>query len=585
MLRKTLGDDRSEKRFIETISKQGYRFLPAVTRVPIAPDVYPELHDPSPAPEPTVSNHPALSPRSWHRHVGGIAVFTVIAAIAVVAVHVQSSVHADTTPRAFHSLAILPFDVTGSDPDGVQTGTRIANDMIESLGEMHRFAVRPASAAVKDGAREESPVSIGDRQKGDLVLTGAADIKQGHAHVTARLFGTDGEVLWSGTYDRPTSQIHDLEDQMKIEIAKSVLTEAAKSVPVERESAAAPGSRSPDPAARKLYMEGRYFWNKRTENGFRHSIECFQQAILKDPSYAGAYAGLADSYTLLASYGIEPPAEAYPNAKAAAARALQLDDNSAEAHTSLGMVALYYEWDWRAANREFRKALDLNPDSAVAHAWDALYFGAMGETPQALRQALWAQQLDPLSLAGNMDLGSAYYWNRQYDKAVLTYKHAIALDPYFARAHSRLGMVLIAQKDFAGAIHEFEETRRLSGPDPYIDGLIGYAEALRGDPKAARKLLAQLTGRSQQEYVPAFSLALLYIGLGDRDRAIDWLQRACLDHSTYMIFAKVDPLLDPVRSDQRFSALLKHMDLPELRADYEASTEATHPDASGAFLR
>jgi Flp pilus assembly protein TadD len=245
-------------------------------------------------------------------------------------------------------------------------------------------------------------------------------------------------------------------------------------------------------------------------------------------------------------------------------KALQLDDGLAEAHTSLGMVALYYEWDWRQAGQQFRRAIDLNPNYPQAHAWDSLYFGAMGEVPQALQQALWAQQLDPLSLVMNMDLGSVYYWSRQYDEAVNTYRYAISLDPYFARAHSRLGMVLAVQRDYPGAIHEFEEARKLSGPDPYIDGLIGYAQALSGNQKAARRLLAKLTERSHHEYVPAFSLALLCLGLGDRARAMDWFERAYQDRSTYMIYAKVDPLLDPLRSDQRFVSLLEQMDLKEL---------------------
>jgi DNA-binding winged helix-turn-helix (wHTH) protein/tetratricopeptide (TPR) repeat protein len=454
-LRKVLGDDRSENRFIETVAKQGYRFLPSVTKVAAGAADEPEIsHEflrgelvsmgPGPLP---ASSHP------WSRYVsGGLAV--ALGVIATVGLLVQTRVQA-ARGMSHAALQSVP-------PQG----------------------------------------------------------------------GTEAE--------------------------------AGKAVSPGSELLPKPGRRSSDPEAYRLYVEGRYFWNKRTESGFRRSIECFQQAILKDPNYPDAYAGLADSYTLLASYGVEPPAQAYPNAKAAAMKALQLDDGLAEAHTSLGMVALYYEWDWRQAGQQFRRAIDLNPNYPQAHAWDSLYFGAMGEVPQALQQALWAQQLDPLSLVMNMDLGSVYYWSRQYDEAVNTYRYAISLDPYFARAHSRLGMVLAVQRDYPGAIHEFEEARKLSGPDPYIDGLIGYAQALSGNQKAARRLLAKLTERSHHEYVPAFSLALLCLGLGDRARAMDWFERAYQDRSTYMIYAKVDPLLDPLRSDQRFVSLLEQMDLKEL---------------------
>jgi DNA-binding winged helix-turn-helix (wHTH) protein/tetratricopeptide (TPR) repeat protein len=446
MLRKALGDDRSEKRFIETVSKQGYRFLPAVSRIAV------------------------LAPR----------------------------------PEA---IAETPAGITST-------------------------LLAPANSGWLPGGRRVSFAISG------LAALSVIFLVQARVHASR----STGDSL------SPSS--------------------AVAALPVaNREQLAKPVAVIRDPEAYQLYIEGRYFWNKRTEDGFRHSIECFQRAILKDPTYAAAYAGLADSYTLLASYGVEPPAEAYPNARAAATKALQLDNKLAEAHTSLGLVALYYEWDWQQADREFKRAIELDPGLSGAHVWDSLYYAVMGQTPQALQQALYAEQLDPLSLAVNMDLGSAYYWNRQFDKAVGAYKRAIALDPYFARAHSRLGIVLAAEKDYAGAVREFQETSRLAGPDPYIEGLTGYAEALGGNPKVARKLLADLKQRTHTQYVPAFSLALLYLGIGDRNQAMTWLERSCQDRSTYMIFAKVDPLLDPLRSDQRFDSLLRQMDLRELAAE------------------
>jgi DNA-binding winged helix-turn-helix (wHTH) protein/Flp pilus assembly protein TadD len=449
MLRKVLGDDRSEKRFIETVSKQGYRFLPAVSRIA------------GPAPQPEAA---ALD--------------------------------------------------------------RIAATATTAVGTGWLSGAKRAAFAISA-----------------LVVLSAIFLPQGRVNAFRH----------TGVLALPVS-------------GAAASSEAKLQQPVEAIR---------DPKAYRLYTEGRFFWNKRTENGFRHSIECFQQAILKDPTYAAAYAGLADSYTLLASYGVEPPAEAYPNARAAATRALQLNNKLAEAHTSLGLIALYYEWDWQHADREFKRAIELDPALSGAHAWDSLYYAVMGQTPQALQQALDAEQLDPLSLAVNMDLGSAYYWNRQYDKAVGAYKRAIALDPYFARAHSRLGIVLAAEKDYAGAVREFEETSRLSGPDPYIDGLRGYAEAMGGNPKVARKLLADLKQRPHTQYVPAFSLALLYLGIGDRNQAMNWLERSYQDRSTYMIFAKVDPLLDPLRSDQRFDSLLRQMDLRELASASEPARKQT----------
>jgi DNA-binding winged helix-turn-helix (wHTH) protein/tetratricopeptide (TPR) repeat protein len=560
MLRKALGDDRNQNKFIETIAKQGYRFLPSVTRVSDGVSEAPKARGETSKAAVETPTAPRLVAAAHSARVGGTALVVVLGIIAVISVRVYSRVQASgSTGRDIFSMAVVPFDVTGSDHAGLDTGASIAGDLISMFGKSNRIEVRPATAVMKYVGGGESPSSIGREQKVDMVLTGTVEIERDHAHVTAKLFGSDGETIWAGTYDRALTQIHDLEDQIQAEATKSMFG--------DREPLPKPTEASHDPEAYQLYVEGRYFWNKRTEKGFRRSIECFQQAILKDPAYAEAYAGLADSYTLLASYGVEPPVEAYPNAKAAAMKALKLNAGLSDAHTSLGMVALYYEWNWGQADREFRRAIDLNPNYSGAHAWDSLYLAAMGDTDEALRQAQWAQELDPLSLAASMDLGSVYYWGRQYDKAVSAYKRAITLDPYFARAHSRLGMVLAAEKDYSGAIREFQETSKLSGPDPYLDGLIGYAQALRGNPKVARRIVAALTERSHHEYVPGFSMALLYVGLGDRDEAINWLGRAYQDRSTYMIFAKVDPLLDPLRSDPRFVSLLKRMDLPELRAE------------------
>lgn len=464
MLRKVLRDDRGEKRFIETITKQGYRFLPEVRTIsPSEDEINEEFaveHFAVPLPVPS----PAWKPPAKRIPVGYLGLSSVLIGLTLIS--------------------------------GIV------------------FAFHPTAPK---------------REKSDAKL-GALTV------------------------------VPNLHDMPHAKLATHI------------------------PEAHELYMEGRYFWNKRTEKGFRRSIECFQRAVLKDPSYADAYAGLADSYTLLASYGVEPSQLAYPHAKASAERALQLDDSLAEAHTSLGMVALYYEWDWRQADREFNRAIALNPNYPLAHLWDALYFSAMGENPQALQQAMLAQKLDPLSVMVNVELGRVYYWNRQYDKAVSNFRYAIELDPYFARAHTRLGMALAAQNDYAGAVYEFEQAGKLSSPDPYLDGLIGYAEALGGNRKLATKMLADLTDRSRHEYVPSFSMALLCLGLGDRDAAMGWVEKAYDDRSAFMVYAKVDPLLDTLRADQRFVALMKRMDLQEPRTGQE-SVSALRPDSIQADLR
>jgi DNA-binding winged helix-turn-helix (wHTH) protein/Flp pilus assembly protein TadD len=469
MLRKVLGDDRSNNKYIETVSKQGYRFLPVVTQIPLAPPNFPS--------EPLIVDEPS--------------------AVSDIAVAVPSPAEDRNAAKAIYrsrslwlaaSLVLLGFCI------GLA------------------FQLRSSSHASKAGI---------------------------------------GKTLWSGDLGRSPSPISNLENKLEtlmVETAHRTLRAVARSKEV-----------SDAPGARQLYIEGRYFWNKRTKDGFRHSIECFQRAVLKDPGFANAYAGLADSYVLLASYGIEPPEEAYPNAQAAALKALQLDDSLAEAHTSLGMVALYYEWDWPKADQEFRRAIELNPNYSLAYTWDALYFAATGQTEQAVRQAAKAREIEPLSLLANRELGRAFYWNHEYDKAIANFRHTIELDPYWARGHTGLGMALLAEKDYAGGIQEFQEARKLSGSDAYLDGLIAYSEVMSGNAKGARRILADLTDQSQNRYVPAFSVALVYLGLNQRDQAMDWLEKAYKDRSTYMVYAKVDPLLSPLRNEPRFIALISRM--------------------------
>jgi DNA-binding winged helix-turn-helix (wHTH) protein/tetratricopeptide (TPR) repeat protein len=334
------------------------------------------------------------------------------------------------------------------------------------------------------------------------------------------------------------------------------LTKAAagvRSTPVREESR--------NRQAYQLYLEGRYFWNKRTEDGLRRSIEYFQQATLEDDRYAEAYAGLADSYALLGSYGVEPAERAYPNAKAAALKALQLDSSLAEAHSSLGMIAFYYGWNWEEAGQEFRRSLDINPDYAMTHTWYAVNLVAIGRKDEAIDQVRKAEELDPMSLIINTEVGRVFYLTRQYDRAIAAYRKVIDLDPGFARAHTRLGMVYAAKRDFVSAIQEFEKAKALSGTDPYLDGLIGYAQASLGNTALAEVLLKGLIERSHREYVPSFSIALICIGLGNRDQAMDLLTKSYQDRSTYMVYAKVDPLLDSIRSDPRFSILLRRMNL------------------------
>jgi DNA-binding winged helix-turn-helix (wHTH) protein/tetratricopeptide (TPR) repeat protein len=546
IIRKKLGEKRNEHKYIETVTKLGYRFVHEIRELDVS-----ELESPKP-PE----SHPSQASSFFPRRrllsvVSGIAVGLIVAGV----IGLELARPSKAAHENIHALAVIPFQTTGAesaDSADAHLGLNIADDLITRLGTDGSVELRPASALMKYVGIPVNPLIVGREQNVDAILTGSIANSEEGIHLSVQLIeASDGKVLWTGTFEKPGGQVLALEDQLEGEVFRFMFP--------DRKPLLRAGQETRNPHAYQLYLEGRYFWNKRTEAGLRRSIECFQHAALEDPGYAKALAGLADSYTLLASYGVEGEQEAYPNAKAAALRALQLDPSLAEAHASLGMVAFYYEWNWPTAEAEFQRAIQLDPNYPMAHTWYALVLAATGQQQKALEQAQRGIELDPLSLVANTELGRVYYWGRHYDKAIAAYKHAIDLDPYFSRAHTRLGIAYAAEHDFRDAIGEFQKVNQLSGPDPYLDGLIGYSEAASGNRVAAQRILNNLTDHGRGDYVPAFSVALVYMGLDERDNALTSLAKSYQDRSTYMVYSNVDPLLDSLRSQPQFVSLMDRM--------------------------
>lgn len=550
MLRKVLGDDSSEFKYIETVAKRGYRFVGEVQEV-----VASEFQLPC-----TDVNESILLPAVGSRRTFSTSIilrvaFLILVAITVVFAAMRALKPSEAGARV-RSLAVLPFRVWNSDSAESYLRLGLADAIITKLANSGQIIIRPTSAVLKYADSQADPLAIGREQGVDAILVGYLEVLPDHVRATVQLIRvSDGGLLWADTFEKDPQQILALDDAVAERVARSLsvrLPSGTKSFQAHRET---------DSKAYQLYLEGRYFWSKRTEQGLRRSIEYFQQATIEDAQYAPAYAGLADSYVLLDSYGVEPASQAYPMAKATALKALQLDDSLAEAHASLGMVYFYYEWNWSEASKEFKRAIALNPNYALARSWYALSLGSIGKYDEALYQARLAQSVDPLSLEIYTVVGRIFYLNHQYDQSITAYRKVIDLDPHYARAHVRLGMTFAAQGAFGDAIHEFEESQRLSGSDPYVEGLMGYAVSRSRDTGRAHNMLQDLSQHSRGKEVPAFSMALIFIGLGERDQAIAWLTKSYQDRSSYMVYAKTEPLLDPVRSDPRFSALLRQMGL------------------------
>ena len=539
LLRKALGDDGDEHKYIQTVSGRGYRFLGEVRELGKPKD---ELSAPP------------------HRRSPRLSVFysvCLILAILMVAVVIARFRKPSGVQAEIHSLAVLPFQVLGSDDAHGYLSLGMADAIITRLGSTGQIAVRPTSAVGQYANSQSDPVAIGRQQKVDAILTGHLEALSDRTRVTAQLVRVaDGALLWAGTFEKSPDQMFALEDEMAERIVHLMPLRLSLGAKARLARPSTENSK-----AYQLYLEGRYFWDKRTKEALHRSIEDFQQATTQDGQFALAYAGLADSYVQMAASGVEPSRRAFEGAKTAALRSLQLDNSLAEAHASLGMIYFYYEWNWHEAERQFQTAIALNPNYAVAYDRYALFLAAMARQEESFVQVRHAQELDPLSLDINTGVGRVFYLSRHYDRSIDAYRKVIDLDPYWARAYTRLGTTYAAEGAFADAIREFGESERLAGGDPYLDGLLGYAQARSGNTLKAHELLEQLTRRSRRENVPAYSMALVYVGLGERDKALEWLDNAFQDRSTYLVYAKIDPLLDPVRSDPRFAALLHRMGL------------------------
>jgi DNA-binding winged helix-turn-helix (wHTH) protein/tetratricopeptide (TPR) repeat protein len=497
VLRKALGDEGRKHKYIETVSKRGYRFVGDLREV------------------------------------------------------MESEV------ARIHSLVVLPFQSHSADVVHDHLRVGLADAIITRLGGSGQIVVRPTSAVLQYVDKPSDPLRIGREQQADAILTGHIEALSDRVRVTVQLVRvSDGILLWADSFEENLQQVFVLEDLVTERVAESMSISLSEGTNMRL-------ARRPteDSKAYRLYLEGRFFWNKRTEEGLRRSIEHFQQATARDPQYALAFAGLADSYVLLASFGVESALQAGPIAKAAAMKALEIDNSLAEAHASLGMVYFYYEWDWFQAEEEFQRAISMAPNYIVARNWYALNLAAMGRLGDALVQVQRAEEIDPLSLNVHIEVGRIFYWSRMYDRAIDAYRRVIDLDPQYARAHTRLGMTHAAAGNFFEAIREFKVAQKLSGADPYLDGLLGYAQGRSGNTASARIILEDLKQRAGHQYVPAFSVALACVGLSEHDQALEWLEKSYQDRSTYLVYAKTDPLLDPVRSDPRFAVLLHRMRL------------------------
>jgi tetratricopeptide (TPR) repeat protein len=372
----------------------------------------------------------------------------------------------------------------------------------------------------------------------------------------------DGYHLWSERYDRDTGQLCCPEDIFSIQDEISLaIVEKLKVKLIGGERTKILKRHTQDLDAYNLYLKGRYFWEKRTEESLTKSIEYFDQAVEKDPEYALAYAGLADSYLTLVDYSFLSPRELLPKARDAAQKALSIDPMLAEAHNSMGQV-MFREWDWEGAEKEHRRALELNPNYPSAHHWYALFLTYAGRFDEAVAEMKKAWQLDPLSLIMNRNLGLVLYYARRYDKALGQLQKTLEMDPHFSMIHAATGEVYLQKSMYEEALREFEIEAEIHGRlNQHEQAWRGVAYLKAGKRDQAREILNDLLRRSEQDYVAPTRLASVYFALGDDDEGFRCLDKSYQERDSTLLEIKVDPGFDRVRSDPRFKELLKKVGL------------------------
>ncbi len=452
---------------------------------------------------------------------------------------------------AITSLAVLPLVNLSGDPAQEFFADGMTEALIASLAGIGALRVisRTTAMRYKDTAL---PVRDIARELGvQGVIEGSVQRSADNVRISVQLIDAVADrLLWAQQYEGTTAGVLELQAEAACSVAKEVSVQLTP-----REESRLRGPRVIDPRAYEAYLRGRFHWNRRTETEMRRGIAQFEQAIAIDPDYPQPYVGIADSYNLLGDMNAMLPHEAAAKSKAALARALELDPELGEAHTSLGSLQMFYDWDWKAARKSYDKALALQPGYPTAHQWYAELLSALGEFDRGIDEARRAYEMDPQAPIMGTTLGDSYFFARRYDEALAVLRHTIEIDPAFYQAINDVGRVLSQAGQYDEALEAFERARLISGANPLASVGIGYTLARAGRTAEARRVLEHLQAESSRRFVSAYAIAAILLGLGDNDQAIEWLERAFRERDRALVWVRVHPRLDPLRGDERFRSL------------------------------
>jgi TolB-like protein/DNA-binding winged helix-turn-helix (wHTH) protein/Tfp pilus assembly protein PilF len=558
-IREALGDSAENPRFVETVTRRGYRFLADVKITDIAQVRSPEL---------ATRSHPAVEVRDRPDLASGakllkhhlpsaawkIAVFMLLVLIASLSIRKLYSLN--RPPTVIRSLAVLPLENLSGDASQDYFSDGMTDELISDLGQISALRVISRTSVMTYKHARKTLPQIARELSVDAVVEGTVLRSGDHVRITAQLIDASSDKhLWSHSYEGELRDTLGLQNK----VARAIAEEIRISLNPQ-EQAALKKVKIVNPKAYESDLKGRYFWNKRTSDGLKVALAYFNQAIGEDPQYAQAYSGLADTYALLGDwqYGVMTPKEALPKAKAAAIEALELDNSLGEAHTSLAFSLDLFDWDWRAADREFRRAIELNPSYATAHQWYAWHLVILGHDDEAVAELRKAENLDPLSLIIRADTADALLIAGYPDGSIQESQKAIAMDPYFALAHYELGQAFIQKQMYSEAIAELQKAITFSGGSTACTSTLAYAFAVSGRRKEATKTVGDLKNRPNL-VSNAPEIALIYVGLDEKDEAISWLEKAYDERFNPSILMR--PTFDPIRPDPRFQDLLHRIGL------------------------
>ncbi|MBI2956924.1 MAG: tetratricopeptide repeat protein [Acidobacteria bacterium] len=462
------------------------------------------------------------------------------------------------TPQ-IDSIAVLPLKNLSGDPEQEYFVEGMHEALTAELSKISALKVISRTSAMQYKDVKKAMPQIARELGVNGLIEGSVAREGDQVRITVQLIhGPSDRHLWAQSFDRQLRGILALHSEVARAIAREI-----KIAVTPAEEARVARTRPVNPEAYRLYILGRYHWNKRTPEGFKKAAEHFQQAIDLDPTYASPYTGLADNYVVQPSFGTLSPGDAYPRAKAAAQRALEIDASLAEPYATLGDVLMEYEWDWEGAERAFRRALELNPNYATAHQWYAEYLAYVGRHEEAIAEIKRAQELDPLSLIINTQVGWTHYLARQYDEAEEATRKPLEMDPSFPQAHLILGQIYLATGRLEEAAAPFHRALELGPTSPVFRASLAEGYARTGKREEARRILEQLEKESKERYVPAGAIALIYAELDEKDHAFHWLEKSLQQRDSFATEMKVEPRFDVLRSDPRFQDLLRRMNFPE----------------------